>query len=472
MPGHGEHRDQAQRRNALRLFVFRILTISIFLVITAVMVEGTYRIYLWRSLDITADAAPTASSNSYVFYAYPPPWKFDLQQGFTFNEGVWLSGLIKDGAFGGCSAALHGNKYGNAFGVWGDYETADVKIILYGSSYTLVGPEPFTLAGPVASGDTSETTANLLAQRLSRQMGKKVVVLNFSRDATGILNLFDVADVTVGKLKPDLLLFTFNTTAYEYQRHWRVVKQDRSGFWRFYQSLEPAETTDPRKTILQGTVISSEVTPQWCATMEAAQKAHQDDTLRNDPVVKDIVRQHEQLAHDMNAPIYGIDFGSLKTSFVYNLLAYGDPYYRMQIFEPRTIYAPLSIDSYRQDEQFVHEVDSVKKTGVPFLLVHLPTLKEFQNGGAAAYGSYSAPAAREQSLAKSLEDLTGHPIIDLGRYYTEAEVKDAAELVRSPQDSHPSGRGISAMADALQRLVTEKFFAARESNKLGHGSSE
>jgi hypothetical protein len=432
----------------LRLLVFRILAIAIFALVTGAFVEGAYRAYLWRTLDSMGDTTAAARENSFSFYAYPPPWKFDPQQGFTFNEGVWLSGSIKNGMFAGCSATLHGNRYGNFSDVWGDYESADVKIILYGSSYTLVDP------------GGGNTTANILAQRLSEQLHKHVVVLNFSRDATGILNLFDVANVTVGKLKPDLLLFTFNTTAFGYQRHWRVVRQERPGFWRFYQSLRPVETTDPRETTVQDTVISSEITPQWCATMTQAAAAHHDDTLRNDPVVKDLIQEHERLARDINAPLYAIDFWSLGMSFVYNLLVYGDPYYRMQIYEPRTIYAPLALNDYRQDAQFVQAVTAVKKTAVPFLLVHVPTLKEFPNGGAAAYGTYGVPAEQERGLARSLEDLTGRPIIDLGLYYTDAEVKRAIELVNSQEDSHPNAKGVDAMANALQRLLTEKVFSA------------
>jgi hypothetical protein len=437
------------RRNVFAKKGSALILLAIFILTTFLLVELGYRFFLsWRLIaeskaKIGPDPAPT-----FGFYAYPAPWRFDEKLGFVYNENGWLSGNIVKGAFNGCGIGGPGNRYGNAFAVHSNYETAALKILLLGSSFTMVGNKEGLLVH------------DLLEKRLSERLGRPVSILNFSRDATGLLNSFDIARTKVPELKPDLLLFVLNTTQFEYQRHWRVVHRDphSPGMWRMSFSLDPDQRLpDRRRVILQPHVISTDVTQEWCDRLTQAMKAGDQKILHNDPMVRKLIATHLQLRYDLEMPLYAIDFYATDVSFVYNKLVHRTPYHRMKLYEENTIYAPLAIDDFGLDKQFVEDVEFVKNSGIPFLLIHIPTINEMGDrlNGNFDFGAYGMRADREQSLAASVERLTGKQIIHLYSYYDEAEKRNPLSLVHSPQDGHPSQKGVEVMAHALERLLIE-----------------
>ena len=91
------------------------------------------------------------------------------------------------------------------------------------------------------------------------------------------------------------------------------------------------------------------------------------------------------------------------------------------------------------------------------MLVHVPAFSEIEGGGNGDFnfGRFGVPAERERSLSQSLEGVTGQPIVHLYRYYDAGVKSDPLALVRSRDDSHPSFKGVDAMAEALERLVLE-----------------
>ena len=425
-----------------------------FMLLSVLLVEGSYRLYLARRLGaevsaaVKPDAAPT-----FGFYSYPAPWRFDVEQCFVFNETPWLVGDTVKGMFNSCGAGI-GNKFGNAYRLRSDYDSAAVKILLLGSSYTMV---PTDITVPTKE---RETVTDMLEARLSVSLGKPVSVLNFSRDSTGLLTHFDIARAKIPELKPHLLLFVFNTVALGYQRHWRVVHPDPhdAGTWRMAFSLDPTEGLDNhRRVVLQPAVISNEVTQEWCDRMITAMKARDHETLRNDRVIRKLGAAHRRLRQDLDAPLIAVDFYTPRVSFVYKQLAHGNPYYDLRIYEDKTIWAPLTIDDFSSDGRFVNAVEFVKRAGAPFLMIHIPALDEMVAGrnGTFNFGGFGVPAERERSLAKSLERLSGRPIIHLYEYYDQEAKRDPLSLVYSPQNSHPNPKGVAAMAEAMERLLVE-----------------
>jgi hypothetical protein len=421
--------------------------------ISVLLLEVGYRVVLSWKLVAEAEAKMKADPEpTFSFYAYPAPWRFDEKLGFVYNEHGWLSGNIVKGAFNGCGIGGPGNKYGNAFTVHSDYENAAVKILLLGSSFTMVGNKDGLLVH------------DLLEKRLSERLGRPVSILNFSRDATGLLSSFDIARTKIPELKPDLLLFVFNSTAFGYQRHWRVVHRDPhfSDMWRMAFSLDPHEKlADRRRVILQSQVISADVTQEWCDRLTQAMKVSDKKTLHSDPLVRKLITTQLQLRHDLEVPLYAIDFYATNVSFVYNKLVRGTPYHHMKLYEENTIYAPLAIDDFGVDKQFVEDVKFVKNSGIPFLMIHIPTINEMDarlNGG-FDFGGYGMQADRERSLAASAERLTEKQIIHLYTYYNEAEKRSPLALVQSPQDGHPSQKGVEVMAEVMERLLLGTVFA-------------
>lgn len=428
------------RRRAAEIAFFVLLG-----VLALVLTEAGYRLFLHHQLyakleaGIKVDPAPT-----FGFYAYPAPWRFDRNQGFVFNDGPWLSGRVLHGAFDRCEERGRGNRHGNFGEARGSYHHAEFKIALFGSSYTLIDHD--------MNGDT---TSNLLQDMLARRLGKTVHVLNYSRDATGILTMFDIAQARLPIDKPDLAIFTFNTTALGYQRHWRVVAESRPGFYRMYQSLDPTDKLEPHRSILNGHVISRHVNREWCDRMTDALRREDRAALVNDPILRDLIKEYRDIKRTQDIPRIGFSFFTPRTSFVLNQLRYGDPYHGTHVYEPKTIYAPLVLDSYVQDHGFLDAIAAVKATGIPFLLVHLPTLNDFRNPVGIVFGAHGVPPERERTLLKSLEELADREIVRLITYYDPNLIENALALVMSEQDSHPSPRGVPAMAEALNRLLLD-----------------
>ena len=441
-----------------------LVLFSLLILFSIGFVEIGYRVFLSRQLvakaESTSEPDPTPT---FSFYAYPAPWRFDEKIGFAFNEGPWLAGSIGKGAFNGCGVSGPGNKYGNISTVHSDYDHAALKVILLGSSFTMGKPPDGKL------------THDILEEKLSQAIGKPVSILNFSRDSTGLLNSFDIARTKMPELKPDLLLFVFNTTALSHQRHWRVVHRDPyfPGMWRMALALDPStKLNDPRRVILQEQVISDEVTQEWCDRLKRSMDSGDRAVLQGDPLVRKLVATYQRLKSDLNSVLYGVNFFAPNVSFVYNKIWYKNPYYSMKVFEEKTIYAPLAIDDLAEDEQFVEAVTFVKQSGIPFLMIHIPTLSEMEAGpeGNFNFGGVGVPAERERSLAASMERLVGKPIIHLYSFYDPEAKRDPLALVQSRQDNHPSikkGGGVEAMSKALENLLVQNCQVHINLGKVG-----
>jgi hypothetical protein len=95
-------------------------------------------------------------------------------------------------------SALPRTRFGNFGPDDPNYEKADVKIMAVGSSFNLVGDEKGRLS------------LDLAAEQLSRRTGRRVSILNFSRDATGLLAHMDIARAKIDELKPHVLLVLAN----------------------------------------------------------------------------------------------------------------------------------------------------------------------------------------------------------------------------------------------------------------------
>jgi hypothetical protein len=439
LQAHSDGNTHMKRANILLLLLSSMFAL--------ILVEVGYRIVLADRIDkedtFKPDPAPTFS-----FWAYPAPWRYDEKLGFAYNNGTWLAGNIEKGLFANCGYSGLGNSYGNAYALRSDYSKADIKIFLMGSSFTMTMTK------------NGLTVSDVLEKRLSQLTGKSVSILNFSRDSTGILNAFDIAQAGIDKLKPDLMLFVFNTTQFGYQRHWRVVHPDPRypGIWRMAFSLDPSDKlADPRRVILQQQVISNEVTSEWCDRLSKAVIAKDESTLRNDPVVKKLIAAREQIRHDVTGRLLAVDFYATNVSFAYNRIKHKNPYYRMKVFEENTVYAPLSTGDYGTDKVFVGAVGAVRKSGIPYFLIHIPAHKELGErlDGNYDFGGFGAPADREKQQAASIESVTSKKIFHLYDLYDPASKREPKSLVVSDVDSHPSPAGVEAMAIALERLLLQ-----------------
>lgn len=432
-----------------------LLVLSLMLVIF--ITECGYRIFLSGKVEQDRERFNKPESNpSFGFWGYPSPWMFDLNFGSKYSDGHWASGSIVKGAFASCGKEEGpGNKYGNYGVSIGDFSKADLKIALFGTSYTMMDG-----AGKgVATGRGENTMTNLLQEELAKRLGKSVHILNFSRDSTGILTMFDIAKFVARDYKPDLLLFTFNTAALGYRRYWRIVKEVRPGFYRMYHSLDPSEILDPMRSMVHITPITKLFTPAWCADMLAAKRLGDEKRLRNDPLVRELIAEYRGIMRERNVPRVIVNFWSFQISFVYNYLKFKDPFHGIEIFSSNTIWAPLELSSYSRDQEFIEAVSLIKESKVPFHMIHIPTFQEMR-----AYSktdrNYEPPKLTENTVQLiafgSIAKLTGKKILNLLDYYPAEALSDPLKLVNGENDSHPNGEGVRAMADAMFKVLNDQ----------------
>ena len=431
---------------AMRKF-FRALGTTVFIVVvTALLVECAYRYYL--STRVTAELAdwgkkfkqterPTVAGYGVA------PWVFD-GAGHSFQQGPWRTALISDGVFERCESAGEGNKLGNFGWMPEDYATADLRLMIVGSSFSMVKDENGHLVDQV------------LMERLSKRLNRRVAVLNYSRDATGVLAYFNMARFKFEESKPHIIIALINTIALISRPHWRVVLSEGDGFRRLYFLLDPeAHPADPKRAVPQPFVISDAVTEEWCRKMTQMRARGDMNALREDPVVKSLIARHNKLQREALQPKVAINFWRPDVSFAWNQLTTGDPFNGMPMFaEP--IYNALKLDRYTDDPNFNAAVKRLKELGVPIILVHIPQFPDVARQSQGwEFAANGVPPRQCASLVADLEAALGESFVHLYQYYPSELKKDPLKLVVSENNSHPSKLGVAAMAEALERMLLE-----------------
>jgi hypothetical protein len=432
--------------------VLRVVAITLFIAaFTALLIESAYRFYLHALV-----AEEVAKRTSAFKPAERPsfgaagvaPWQFDRDVGHRFYDGAWRTGIIVHGAFNSCTSAGEGNRLGNVGWLPDNYATADLRLMIVGSSFSMV---------PDVNGKLIE---QVLSERLQKRLNRSVSVLNYSRDSTGLLAYMDMARFKYEESKPHAILALINAPALFYRRHWRVVVPEQDGFHRLYFSLDRVTDTagfKPGRAVPQNFVVSDGVTEDWCRTMTSAHARGDEKTLREDPLVQALVARYNQLQKDMVVPKIAIDFWRLDVSFAWNLISAGNAFEGMVMFADQPVYTPLDLTRFSDDPDFGDTIAVLKGRGVPVIPVHLATLPEMRNDpeGRFEFATANVPPRQGASLAADLEAALGEPFVHLYRYYPPELKGDPLKLVQAENDWHPNSRGVHAMAEALERMLAE-----------------
>jgi len=419
----------------------KIIALLLSLTLSVGLVELAYRFYLADAIEkeVAAHTARYPQRAQWV-YAAPAPWRYNRDYGFDFNDGEWLAAEIENGRVSRCSAQGAGNEYGHAGAPPLNWENADFRILLLGSSYTMM-PD-----------DAGRHVGAALEASLSAATRKKIAVMNASRDATGFLSALDLAKVQVARSKPDLILLTFNITAFGYDRHWRFLKTDPDdpaiSYLVFSREPEP-DLNDASRLHHTANLVSATVTREWCA-----RPAHETAPDIARYVAASIrVRQRIEGVH-YNA----VELFTLRHSYVLaSLTSGGRPLAGVETRGQIGMNAPTGIARFQDDGQFMDAWNAIAAQGIPIVPIHLTTLIEarrFPEGG-YAFGYGGVDAGRAESLARSLEQISGRPTEHLFRYYSATDRPDPRALVYSEEDSHPNPSGVAAMTRALERLARE-----------------
>ncbi|GEM_PF-4094661 len=421
-----------------------------------VFAEGGYRYYLVHNLDTVVPLRKTPEpSPRFMFGSYPALWSFDREVGWKFRPEGYFRGIIDNGLLVGCSLFDLMNAQGRLASRETDWEAAEIRGALVGSSYTM---------GPV-DGETLFHEA--LGMRLGEALSRDVKIENFSMDSYGFVQMVDMAAVVASRHGPDFIVIAFNSAALSVNRHWRLLKPVGDGFYDFYMMGSPdLQDPDPFSARLHHYVISDRVTAEWCSRMDEAAKTENEAMLRGDPLVRSLTARHRLNHGRRYDPVVVVDFWSLRVSLAYKRLVYGHPFWNMEIFaapeNPNPV-RPLAFDTYAADAAFLESVRNLKATGVPFYVVHVPSYPEIMNNDEwAAVGAGAVPAARERALAASLGPVLQVPIHSL-LPRIGAPRSDAADLANKAHDPfpdwHPNPAGVRLFVRATGDLLLEEHFS-------------
>ncbi len=413
-----------------------------------VCIEGFYRLYLLAEIRSQQRGATQYEEKPSAMIFPESPWVFNKDWGYDYNHGkkILQSGIgrgivsrhytyniTEDGNYPGHTILA---KQGVAFQDHepNDYETADLKILTFGDSFSTTWPP-------------------LLEEYIGNATGKTVAVKNFARDGYGFLQMMDIAKRKVVEYDPDLAILLFITDDLSRPRTWRAARRIR-GYDRVISTTEASEMADPlTSSAMEGAVINSRVTEEWCEQMSKLLKSKEFDKISENPIYKELVAQYNELKKENLLNPVLINFRTTSTSFLVNKIRHGNPFDKMRVFSKRKNAAPLP-DRLDLDPGCVEALCVLEERSKPWAIIHLPLLnKETKENKEYMFGISGLSVDHEQSLLGSL--IFHKDVIGLNKYLVPMEL-DWDNLVNSVNDMHPNKDGWLAYAEATTQALQDK----------------
>lgn len=349
-------------------------------------------------------------------------WEFDSDLGYNFAKGLITLSHVDGGQVTSCSVIRGGNKRGNRGRIKGKWETANLKIAVFGDGYSALTTKH------------GLTWANLLQDDLARKTGKAVNIVNFGRGDMGVVQMFNAAAAKVPEWKPDLALLVFSTTQLRLRPQWRVAAEI-AGESRVLTVTDPGQPPNLGQSS-DSFILHPKATLEWCQNI-----SYQG---RLDPVGTEIVQKYIRFrkpGRHLFSSILIFD-----QSFLYNRLVKGDPLAHVPKTRTRHFSPFVPLDDTDWDNTLMAGLERLRATGVPFAVIHIPTMKEVSTGK-----EYIANEQEARLLAVLEEAMGGKPIGLLP--YAPKPIPGPDYLVRSQADPRPSIEGMKFIAQAVSALV-------------------
>jgi hypothetical protein len=334
-----------------------------------------------------------------------------------------------------------------------DFDSAELKILVFGDSFTAIQLGP----GTTQSDGKGVTWPRLLQQRLEQSTGRRVRVANFARPGQGALQFIDVAAAIVPQWRPHLYIIAYTTTSLVRPRFWWVDRVLRGRECQV-QSMSPNAEADPLTSADASYYmqISPSITTEWCERMDDIKRTGDTAQLDNDPLARELVVNQSRMKREEIRPVLRVDFWNPRASFLYNRLAYRDPFFGMARATTRITYGDTGLGRLDDDPGFRAATEQLVGNGIPRLLVHLPHISEVEKGTEFFYeGPSGVPRDRGKSLRQSFEQCLRKETIGLLPYMSEMQADPSAFVLR-PTDQHPNRRGLELYADAMARALLER----------------
>ena len=357
--------------------------------LSAGLAEIAYRGRLYRgSPDAFRSAAADAPLPFFGVYD-KSLWEFDQRFGYVYPPGrtVHLTGFNGSKVVG-CRQLPAINAQGNIGDIKGDYASADLKVAVFGDSFT-------------ATQDAGVTWPNLLQDRLSERLHRRVNVVNFGRDGYSVLQMFDLAAAKVPEWKPDLAIIAFTTDDLDRARFWRTAIEI-DGEERVLTTIDPTPHPAPDRAA-DTFILDRNATSDWC---NRAWKSG-----ARDRIVEEIEDRYRRArARSAGQPVESSDRPSLVTMshvYLYDRIRYGDPFHSFRKRFTASQNPRLGYVDYQVDDRLAEDIRLLAESRIPYAIVHLPYYPELKEGREYILQQGQA------SLLESLEQVTGHRVVEL-----------------------------------------------------------
>ena len=396
-----------------------------------ILVEGVYRIYLYKSEPQQFVLSPVAAEHPAVWYFQDSPWRYNEAFGYEYVPGIFQGGSITEGKVQSCWD-WHTNVRGNIGRIKGDYASADLKVLVFGDSWTAQQRS--------AKDGVRMTWPNFLQDSLEATTRRSVHVVNMGRDGTGLLQMFDLAAAKVPEWQPDLVVFAFITDDLTRDRFWRT-KAIIDGKSRIMVSLEPDAAPDWRQAT-DVAVMNHQASREWCERVR-------DTEAVDDPVVSAL---EEALLDGRRRSTLLADPLTVRNSFLYDQVVHGTPYRHVAKMAKPSQNPRHEYLEFAADPRMLANVAALEKSDIPYVLAHLAIYPELE-----ADEEFIADQ-RQLNLLASLEVLTGrvvHGTLD----HVKRPVLEPERFSGSfPEDHHPSLEGQIFYAELTARMLLQNGF--------------
>jgi hypothetical protein len=395
----------------------------------AIGVEGGYRLHLYfkhpnyfKTTDIDTAEFSVADVSQ---------WNYDPAYGYSYIPSLKIQfASFKAGVVVGCGQAQSANEQGNFGPPVFDYDSADIKIAIFGDSF-------------LGAQVTGPSWAKMLGEKLESKLHKTVRVMNMGRDGYGLPQMVALANGKLKDLRPALIVFSVQDVSFGRGRSWRTTIGSGDDV-RVYTSVENAPYPNPEEAA-DATIVVPSVSRIWCENQ--LQKSV--DEQKSDPLLQKIVVKHREIAIRNGSP--NADLFDFKTSYVYGLLRYRSPFRSQWRKMMPSVNPEVTYEDYRDDPKFMADIAGVMNSGVPYVFAHLAL------GTSISEGRESDLDIRSRKLMESLRSVTGAEIYKTTDFISLSR-EDALRMCLSPTDCHPSEFGHGVYADAVAKMILRSGF--------------
>jgi hypothetical protein len=406
-----------------------VLRMIVTVVAIAIGVEGGYRLYLYfkhpnyfKTTDIDSAEFSVADVSQ---------WNYDPAYGYNYIPSLKIQfASFKGGVVVGCGQAQSANEQGNFGPPVLDFDSADVKIAIFGDSF-------------LGAQVTGPSWAKMLGEKLESKLHKTVRVMNMGRDGYGLPQMVALANGKLKDLRPALIVFSVQDVSFGRGRSWRTTIGSGDDV-RVYTSVENAPYPNPEEAA-DTTIVVPSVSRIWCENQ--LQKSL--DEQKSDPLLQKIVVKHREIAIRNGSP--NADLFDFKTSYVYGLIRYRSPFRSQWRKMMPSTNPEVTYEDYRDDPKFMADIAGVMNSGVPYVFAHLAL------GTSISEGRESDLDVRSRKLMESLRNVTGAEIYKTTDFISLSR-EDALRMCLSAIDCHPSEFGHGVYADVVAKMILRSGF--------------